>query len=78
LHSSAQTKRKFVLANVLTIHRTFQRIIAGNQLAAYATNDVALDLATKCATKLRIMRGIERNTGRRIWVGVKVRTKRSK
>ena len=28
--------------------------------------------------KVGIMRGIERNAGRRIWVGVKVRTKRSK
>jgi hypothetical protein len=28
--------------------------------------------------KVGFMRGMERNTGRRIWVGVKVRTKRSK
>ena len=27
--------------------------------------------------KVGIMRGIERNAGRRIWVGVKVRAKRS-
>jgi hypothetical protein len=28
--------------------------------------------------KVGTMRGIERNAGRRIWVGVKVRNKRSK
>jgi hypothetical protein len=29
-------------------------------------------------TKVGIMRGIERNAGRRIWVGVKLRAKGSK
>jgi len=35
-------------------------------------------LGNKVRNKVGMMRGIERNAGRRIWVGVKVRTKRSK
>jgi len=32
----------------------------------------------KVRNKVGMMRGIGRNAGRRIWVGVKVRTKRNK
>jgi len=32
----------------------------------------------KVRNKVGIMRGIERNAGRRIWVGVNVRTERSR
>jgi hypothetical protein len=35
-------------------------------------------LGNKVRNQFGIMRGIERNAGRRIWVGVKVRSKRSK
>ena len=35
-------------------------------------------LGNKVRNKVGIMRDNERNAGRRIWVGVKVRTKRSK
>ena len=34
-------------------------------------------LGNKVRNQVGMMRGIERNAGRRIWVGVKVRTKRS-
>jgi hypothetical protein len=35
-------------------------------------------LGNKVRNKVGIMRGIERNAGRRIWVGVKVRSQRNK
>jgi hypothetical protein len=35
-------------------------------------------LGNKVRNKVGIMRGIERNAGRRIWVGVNVRTERSR